>query len=352
MGEVKRMNLYRHVGRGALSALLLFLPWCAQGGGGPSVLIKTATLTKRTLSETITTYGRTQNSPGQLSAITLPRAGIVTRLWVRMGQRVKPGQRLLELTTAPSAMMQYQQAKANVENARTKLHHLQNMLKQKLATQNQIADARRNLQNALATLHAQEKLGTSRAKQTIRAPFAGIVTKLPVNQGQRVQAKTMAMLLASGENLVVLLGLETEDAVRVKAGQAVTLSPVFGHTPVIHTKVQEVHAMVNPKTRLVDAFVHIPNKFGSQLVLNEAMRGAITLRRIDALAVPRSAILKDSKGSYVFVVRNGTAHRVGVDAGLEQGGYVAIRGDVKTGDKVVTLGNYELRDGMAVREGP
>jgi len=330
---------------------LLALPLCARGqAGGPSVLVNTAPLTKRTISETITTYGRTQNSPGQLSAITLPRAGIVTRLWVRLGQRVKAGQRLLELTTAPSAMMQYQQAKANVDNARTKLHHLQNMLKQKLATQNQIADAKRNLQDALATLNAQKKLGTYRAKQTVRSPFAGIVTKLPVNQGQRVKAKAMAMLLASGENLVVLLGLETEDAVRVEAGQPVTLSPVFGHTPVIHTTVYEVHAMVNPKTRLVDAFVHIPNKYAGRLVLNEAMTGAITLRVVDSLAVERSAILKDSQGSYVFAVHGGVAHRVDVDAGLEQGGYVAVRGDLKVGDKVVTLGNYELRDGMAVRE--
>lgn len=338
--------------RWLLAGAVLCLPLGvqAQEGGAASVLVKTASVTKRTISETITTYGRTQNSPGQLSAITLPRAGIVTRLWVRLGQRVKPGQRLLELTTAPSAMMQYQQAKANVDNARTKLHHLQNMLRQKLATQNQIADARRNLQDALATLRAQKELGTDRSKQTIRSPFAGIVTKLPVNQGQRVRAKTMAMLLASGENLVVLLGLETEDAIRVHAGQPVTLSPVFGHTPVIHTTVYEVHAMVNPKTRLVDAFVHIPNKYGSQLVLNEAMRGAITLRSIDTLAVRRSAILKDGNGSYVFVVRGGVAHRVNVHAGPEQGGYVAVRGDLKAGDKVVVLGNYELSDGMAVRE--
>lgn len=315
-----------------------------------SVLVQTATLSKRTLSETVAAYGRTQNSPDQLTSITLPRAGIVSRLWIRLGQRVKPGQRLLELTTAPNALMQYQQARAAVDNARTKLQHLRSMFKQKLATQNQVSDAERNLRDAQAALRAQNMLGTSQTHQIIRAPFSGIVTQLPVDQGQRVQANTMAMLLASGENLVVLLGLETDDALRVHPGQPVVLSPVFSQRPIINSEVYEIHAMVNPRTRLVDALVHIPNQYAGRLMLNQAMRGIITLKEINALAVPRSAILRDDRGNYLFTVRNGKAHRVDVIPGLEQDPYVAVTGNLKVGDKVVILGNYELQDGMAVRE--
>ena len=61
-------------------------------------------------------------------------------------------------------------------------------------------------------------------------------------------------------------------------------------------------------------------------------------------------MLSDSKGSWIFLVREGKAHKVTVKTGIQQAGMIAISGPVKAGDEVVVLGNYELKDGMAVRK--
>lgn len=315
-----------------------------------SVLVQTTMLTRHALSATVTAYGRVQPDPDHLTSITLPRAGLVSRVWVRLGQRVSDGQPLLELATAPAALMEYQQAKAAVDFAQGKLTQIQSLFKQKLATRDQVADARRNLSDARARLEAQRKLGTGQSSEVIRAPFAGIVTHLPITQGQRVQADTTAMLLASGENLVAPLGVEQKDVIRLHAGQPVILSPVFRPNIQMTTEVSEVHAMVDPKTRLVDVLVHIPKQDASQLVLDETVRGIIQLNRDQVLAVPNGAVLRDNQGAYVFVVQGGKAHRVDVTTGLADGKLTEVQGELHEGDKVVTLGNYELSDGMAVRE--
>jgi multidrug efflux pump subunit AcrA (membrane-fusion protein) len=43
---------------------------------------------------------------------------------------------------------------------------------------------------------------------------------------------------------------------------------------------------------------------------------------------------------------------VNVQTGPDDGSYIAVTHGIKAGDRVVTLGNYELEDGMAVREQP
>jgi len=336
-------------------ALMLLSIWFA----GPSraaespqgtVLVAVTPARQQSVSQTITAFGRVQPDPDHVTSVTLPRAGLINRLWVRLGQRVQAGDPLLELDTAPNARMNYQQAKAAVSFARSKLARLQELFKEQLATRDQVSSAKRNLRDAQARLHAEKKLGTGQASEKIRAPFAGIVTHLDVSQGQRVQGDTTALLLASRDALVVPLGVEQEDATRLKPGMKVTLVSVFAPKRRINASVDQVHAMVDPKTRLVDVLTHLPKKATGGLVLGETMRGIVTLHSEQAVTVPRSAVLRDGKGSYLFVVHGNTAHRVAVQTGLHQDGWLAVDGDVHAGDAVVTLGNYELHDGMHVRE--
>jgi hypothetical protein len=62
-------------------------------------------------------------------------------------------------------------------------------------------------------------------------------------------------------------------------------------------------------------------------------------------------VLTDARGAYVFQVAAGKARRVDVTPGTESAGLVAISGALDPALPVVVLGNYELQDGMPVREG-
>ena len=108
--------------------------------------------------------------------------------------------------------------------------------------------------------------------------------------------------------------------------------------------------MINPDTHLVDVLAAIPDEQVDHLVLGSRMKALIELAAYNTLVVPRSALLKDEKGDYIFLVAKGRAHRVAVNRGVDTRMFVEIKGEVQAGDIVVVSGNYELKDGMSVRE--
>lgn len=322
----------------------------AAGADETSALVSTAAVEQRTMTDALEAYGTLDPDPDQVLSLSLPHAGLINRVWVRLGQRVASGDRLLEVVTAPDARTQYLQAQSAVDFARRELARQQRLLEQQLATRAQLDAAQKNLQDAMSSLQALKKRGLDVAEETLRAPMDGIITRLDVSQGQRVQADTTAMLVAAEQRLIARLGVEPEDLAVVRVGAPVTITPVFVPEASIETTVREVHAMIDPGTQLVEVLAAIPEHQVDPLVLGSRVRGRIQLAAHTSLAVPRSAILTRGSDVFLYTVANGRAHRVAVQAGPELDDMVAVSGALQAGDRVVVSGNYELVDGMAVRE--
>lgn len=336
---------------GLLTLAVLIPPAAVLAEPSSSVLVRTKPLAKHELTDTIRAYGRVEPAPDQVIAVALPHAGIIEHLWVSLGERIESGQKLLEVATAPNEQMSYQQAQAAVRFSKAKLSRQQNLFAQHLATRNDVDAARRALSDARAKLEALERRGANRQTQVVRAPVAGIVSRVDVNQGDRVKADTGALLLATGQALVVPLGVEPEEARRIKPGAQVELTSPFQPGVHVQASVGSVHAMVNPTTRLLDVIVAVPDSATSELVLGSAIQGRIVLDSVKTFAVPRQAVLSDAKGSYLFVVEEGHAHRIDVTTGISDDGLLQVSAPaLREGQAIVTLGNYELEDGTAVRE--
>ncbi|MEJ2061565.1 MAG: efflux RND transporter periplasmic adaptor subunit, partial [Gammaproteobacteria bacterium] len=239
--------------------LVVLLPIAVQAAteNGVRAWVKTAPVTQRNLQETLTVYGEVRPDPEQVTGISAAHGGEVTRLWVGLGQVVEPGQQLLELTTDPAARRAYEQARAQVAYARKNLEQVKGLFGQQLATRAELAKAQQELANARSSLQAEVRLGANRAHQIIRAPQAAIVTRVNVAPGDRVQAGASLLTLGARAHLWVTLGIEPEDARRVRSGMNVDLTPVFDDAVHIKARIAQVHAVINPKTRLVDAVVKL-----------------------------------------------------------------------------------------------
>ena len=336
------------------AGLVLFaLLWpCAHTAPvAPGVRVQTALATLRSLDEQLTVYGKVEPDPERLRALTTLSSGEVRKLYVGLGQRVAAGQPLLELATAPQARMAWTQAQGRVNSARIQLQQTRDLFKEQLATRADLAGAEQALSNAEAESAALRAQGAQHVTQVLRAAEAAVVTQLDVAPGALVQPGQPLLMLGALGHVWVRLGIEPEDVARVAPGMPVTLTPVFGGAP-LEARIAQVHAVINPATHLVDAVVRLTGGQAAAQIPGSWMHGAISLRATRTLAVPRSAVLGDARGSYVFVIERGHARRVAVHAGLEQGGWIAVQGALEPGARVVTAGNYELVDGMAVREAP
>jgi RND family efflux transporter MFP subunit len=318
----------------------------------PTVLVSTAPVSEQQVSETLIAYGVLDPDPDQVLSLSLPHAGLIDRVWVRLGQRVTSGDRLLDVVTAPDARMQYLQAQSAVDYARRELDHQQRLLNDNLATRAEVDAAHKSLRDAQASLEALKQRGMGIVKETLRAPRDGIVTRLDVSQGQRVQSDSTAMLIAAEKRLIARLGVEPEDLSSVHPGTPVTVQSVFVPDIRVETSIREVHAMVDPDTHLVEVLAPIPEQDVDQLVLGSRIVGRIHLAAHRALVVPRSAVLGRGEDAHVFTISGGKADRVSVHVGTESDQWLEVRGNLAVGDRVVTSGAHELSDGMAAREAP
>ncbi len=335
-----------------IAILICFFYSLQANAESPSVQIKTALVIEKTMTETLTSFGILDPDPDQILSLSLPHAGLINKVWVRLGQRVNSGDQLLEIVTAPDAHMQFLQAQSAVDYAKRELERQQRLLTEQLTTKAQVDATNKNLSDAYATLKALQQRGQNVEKETLRTPMDGIVIQLDVSQGQRVQADTSAMLIAAEQRLIARLGVEPEDLDAIRTGTPVTITSVFVPELKIETTIREVHAMVNPNTHLVEVLAAIPVQQVEQLVLGSRILGQIHLASHTALVVPRTAVLGDGSNSYLFTVSKNKAKRISVQTGVEEGGLIEVIGNLNVNDVVVITGNYELSDGMTVKEVP
>jgi RND family efflux transporter MFP subunit len=314
-----------------------------------SVLVKTAPLQQRTVSDYQPAVGRV--TTGLDVAINFPRAGQVSRLLVIQGQRVSRGTPLATLTSDPNARLAYEQAVSAADFARGELRRTQELFALQLATQSQVDAARRALVDAEAMLAMQRQIGGAVGTATVTAPFDGVVDSVEVAQGDRIMPGAVIVQLGHIDVLRVRLGIEPVDARQVRVGMPVMLRSLDDSTKSVTVAITESQGVVDPKTLLVNAMAMVPASRASFLLPGMFVRGMINVGQHLSWVAPRAAVLTDAAGAYVFQVSAGKAHRVNVTQGAESQGMIAISGPFDPRLPIVVLGNYELQDGMPVREG-
>jgi RND family efflux transporter MFP subunit len=315
----------------------------------PSALVQLATASARAVHPRVTAYGTVVPDPDHLTTVALPRDGIIAQVSVRAGQLVHPGDPIVAIRTAPGAQASHQQAEAALKFAQKDLAHTRELFKQQLATRSQLASAERAEADARAQLQAQNRIGTDKTDEVLRASAHGVVTGLKASVGDRVQANTVIASIAERHHLLVNLGLEPSDALQVSPGDTVSLHSPQRGAVAFSGQIQSVDAMMDPTSRLVNAVVTIPEAVADHLVLGIALDAAIELPEKSGIAVPPGALMTDKDGTYVFVVKKGVAQRRNVRVVLENDTVALLEGKVSAGDKVVVAGNAGLEDGMRVR---
>ncbi|HCA27986.1 MAG TPA: efflux transporter periplasmic adaptor subunit, partial [Betaproteobacteria bacterium] len=304
----------------------------------PSVQVQTTPLRQMSFSKTLASYGMAIPSPIRQRSLSLPHAGQIARLYVSAGQTVKRGAPLLELHTDPVAFAHYRQARAAVQFARGELKRVQQLTAGHLATQSRLAAARKALTDAEAALAAQRRLGAGRGTETLKAPFDAVVTRLAAHAGERLPAGTNVLRLSPVGALSFQLGVEPADSAQVGIGMTVRIIPVFGSGPPVRATIRDIHGVVNPKTRLVDVIARVDGKTPRRLLPGMMVRGDIRLATRKHWGVPRSAVLRDSRGAYLYQVAQGRAKRVAVATGWIDGRFISVSGGLDPRLPVVVVG--------------
>ena len=336
----------------SLAGAVLFAAAATAGGEknvkGPSVLVQSAVVRLLSMKRSILAYGTVEYAPEHSRVEDLQGEGVVKEVLVSVGQPVHAGDPLLRLLPTANASMEIERARLDLVFARKTLDRLTELRGRRLATNAEVQTAEETLSKSQAVLAELRKRYLGEQGLLLRAGTDGVVEAVLVREGQIAVPGAPLLRLADGSRLRIRLGVEAEDVQRVRIGQEVRIRPMYpGAKPVIG-RIGEVFRQVNPQTRLAEIIVPLPAVDG--LLPGGMVRGEIFSRTDSRVpAVPRTAVLYEGSKGYVFVVERGVARRRFVDVGRADGQFVEIRKGLDPGDTVVTVGNYELADGMAVR---
>lgn len=344
--------------RAALVMVLALLAGCGSGAvdddDAPDisgqVLVSTTPPVSRTFHDTLQAWGTAVGDPHATRVISLGHGGQVTDVGVAAGQMVKRGQVLLRIAPDPAARSTYRQAQSALELAASELKRTEQMSAQHLATQSQLAAARKTLDDAQATLDAQRALGGGASDETVNAPADGVVTTLSINLGDRFQADAPLLSFTPSQGLIARLGAQPGDGPRLKTGMPVQIQSVYGPTAAFNGRIAMVGQAIDMQTHLLPLQIALPPDASDALVAGAAVQAQIETASYTAWALPRDAVLHDDKGDYIFAVDQGHAKRIDVTLKHPDGDTVGVQGALDGEMRIIVLGSYELNDGDAVRE--
>jgi len=239
-----------------------------------------------------------------------------------------------------------------------------------MALEQRISQARENLNAARDTL----------SKTTMRAPIGGVVTALPVEEGEVAvigtmnNAGTVLMTIADMSVVEAVMEVDETDVPSVKVGQraTVTIDAYPNKTfPGLVTEVASSPIKVNgvaPGTTQAVNFevkIQVENPPPGVRPGFSASADIITGTRPKALAIPIQALVvrekpgttvgkpQDEEG--VFVVQNGAVKFETVKTGLSGDSAIELVSGGKEGQQIVT-GPFralrEIKDGTKVKEMP
>nr|UXE45735.1 multidrug resistance protein MdtA [uncultured bacterium] len=343
---------------GAIVVVLIVcaIAWIAQRFGvgkeekkpGPVAQVQVAKVQRKTVTEKVIAYGSVVAQPGKTHSVSIAFETRVRHVLVAPGQFVRENDPLVEIELSPAAQVQFQQAKNAAEAAQKELKQTQERFNLKLATNQDLSAAEKTARDTEAQLTALQRAGAG-GDNRVHSDVAGVIAKVNAQDGQIVPPGNPVVEIVAENDIEVKLGVEAEDLSAAQEGAPVTIIPLNDPTaPKVEGTIRLVTRRIDPATRLVDVYVTLPA--GTKLFLDGYVRGEIQRTEKNALAVPRSAVLpNESREFEIFTVANNRAIRHTVKIGAENPNEIqVIANDLHEGDPVVTLGNYELEDGMAV----
>jgi RND family efflux transporter MFP subunit len=334
---------------GTLTTVALTLPLRAQEDAkaeSASVLVETKPVQRGEIADKLIGYGSAVPAINGGMTLSVQAEGRVMRIAVTPGEAVHAGQILLEFHLSAAASSTYSQAVSALKLAQEERTRIARLLDQQLATRDQKAQADKAASDAQAALAALEHETGGKPQQTLVAPFDGVVSTVPVAQGDRVAAGAALVTITRSKGLVVTVGVEPSERGRLQLGQSVEVQSLGGGSETHEGKLVRVDRSLNPKTRLVDADVAVDD----ELLQGDAFRAAIEVGQLKGWLVPRDAVLDDEDGAYLFQVDGKKAVRVAVKRIGSDEETAVVDGPVDAKREVVVVGNYQLESGMAVRK--
>ncbi|MEQ1574707.1 MAG: efflux RND transporter periplasmic adaptor subunit [Vicinamibacterales bacterium] len=311
--------------------------------------------------------------------------GVVEKIAISLGSRVSEGQALLtydnielgqlvgEFLTEQAGLRQTQ---TDLEVKRTSLDRAESLIKIEAISQREldirraeftngeaaVASAQARVSRVEEQLHrfglsdadlkalkpdAREAPHRAASHSTLRAPFAGVVTRFDVASGEVVEPDKELFTVADISTVWVLADVYEKDLSKVTRNGTVAIKVDAYPDRTFTGRITHVSDIIDPATRTAKVRCVVENQDGALKLDMFAKVILGTSEERQALAVPSDAIQQVDGQSVVFTRQTATQfERHIVQIGRRSGNLVEILGGLDEGQMVVGKGSFYLKTAL------
>jgi len=254
--------------------------------------------------------------------------GKINKIYVREGQRVSAGQPIVQLASFQLLELQnqYAEAHSDAEFLLAEYNRQNELRKSNIGVLSQYQSADAKLKAARAReMSLRDKLrligvspngigkgGSMTATLIIRSPINGYISKFHENIGSLVQPQTLLAEIINPDRIEANVFVYEKDADFVREGQTIDLSFVNRSLPTVKGTVAYISRAVDDENNAITLHVNFARPKGELLAADMSVQARIvgTGEYVSKTAVPRTAILDDGEGKFMFVTNRSTADTI------------------------------------------
>lgn len=335
-------------------------PSAQQPAGPPATPVATVVLAPHAIEQTSEFLATIRS---QQSTTVQPEVdGLITRLFVKAGDRVRAGAPLVQINAEKQqASVRSTEAsragvQADVQYWRQQVTRLEALVEAGAISRQEFEQAQNSLRTAearLEALDAQVREGRVELQYyTVNAPQSGIVGEIPVRIGDRVTPSTAITTLDGTEGLEAYIQVPLDRSPELRPGlpvqildadgKVVATNPITFVAPRVDDATQTV--LVKSRLREMPAGVRV----------QQFVRSRIVWRSTQGLTVPVTAVTRVSGQHFCYVAEAGqqggfVARQKPVQVGEVVGNDYVVRDGLQAGDRLIVSGIQKIGDGAPVK---
>jgi RND family efflux transporter MFP subunit len=327
------------------------------------ITVKVSGTTENDNSPFVTASGKIESQKS--ASLSTRMVGYVTKLHVKMGQKVSQGQLLVSINNADLQAKKAQvdasilQATASFNNAKKDYERFKALFSQQSASQKELDDITSRYEMAKAGLEGAKQMRNEVTAQfsysNITAPFSGEVTNTFIKEGDMANPG-MPLISVEGNGLMQVMAMVSEgDITSIKNGMPVTVL-VKSSNQQIKGKVSEISGSATntggqylvkinldktDKNILSGMFVNV------QFPIEKA-KSENTTAKSDMVLVPVSALITKGQLTGIYTVNNDVAILRWIRTGKTFGNQVEVLSGLSADEKYIVSAEGKLYNGVRI----
>ncbi|QMU31599.1 efflux RND transporter periplasmic adaptor subunit [Adhaeribacter radiodurans] len=294
--------------------------------------------------------------------------GFLDNIYVDEGQQVKKGQPLFRISSE-EYKAELARTKANLNSAiaaakgaQLEVDRVKTLVDKRVVTKSELEVAQAKLNAAKAGIEeaksAQANAATKLSYTFIKAPFTGIIDRIPLKVGSLVDEGALLTTLSDLGSVYVYFNVSEKEYLNyIKAQQqgtstrseVVDLVLADGLPYPQKGKIETVEGVFEANTGAIAFRAKFPNP---KQLLKHGSTGRVRLTNEveEALLIPQKAAFEIQDQNFVYVVdQNNTLKIKNFKPRARLSHFYIVESGLQPGDKVVYEGVQELRDGLAIK---